>query len=232
MFRWTWWILDPCLYRVVPRCSLPGRSFVSWSDTSVLRIRWTLYYVHFSVLFLLLSYLFISFSPPPSPTLPDAVAASSHSRKLFEYEPSLETSFQLSASSFSYIYIYIHTLGAMCIIYTHMQDICNNFSFLVHTLHECSTISLTHGNLPTTYSPFVHSVCFSLEIFFFFFSPRFRGKEKTIEGRFDVGPGVNIVRYEIKQDERRFSLSEKRARLDRNNFLPQRKSKGARLDRK
>lgn len=131
-----------------------------------------------------------------------------------------------------YIYIYIHTLGAMCIIYTHMQDICNNFSFLVHTLHECSTISLTHGNLPTTYSPFVHSVCFSLEIFFFFFSPRFRGKEKTIEGRFDVGPGVNIVRYEIKQDERRFSLSEKRARLDRNNFLPQRKSKGARLDRK
>lgn len=170
MFRWTWWILDPCLYRVVPRCSLPGRSFVSWSDTSVLRIRWTLYYVHFSVLFLLLSYLFISFFPPPSPTLPDAVAVSSHSRKLFEYEPSLETSFQLSASSFSYIYICIHTLGAMCIIYIHMQDICNNFSFLVHTLHECSTISLTHGNLPTTYSPFVHSVCFSLEIFFFFFS--------------------------------------------------------------
>ena len=116
------------------------------------------------------SLLPISFFPPPSPTLPDAVAVSSHSRKLFEYEPSLETSFQLSASSFSYIYICIHTLGAMCIIYIHMQDICNNFSFLVHTLHECSTISLTHGNLPTTYSPFVHSVCFSLEIFFFFFS--------------------------------------------------------------
>lgn len=232
MFRWTWWILDPCLYRVVPRCSLPGRSFVSWSDTSVLRIRWTLYYVHFSVLFLLLSYLFISFSPPPSPTLPDAVAASSHSRKLFEYEPSLETSFQLSASSFSYIYIYIYIRSVQCVLYTY---ICKIYAIIFRfSCTRCTNAAQSRWPTATSRLLIRHSCIrfVSLSKYFFFFSPRFEGKEKTIEGRFDVGPGVNIVRYEIKQDERRFSLSEKRARLDRNNFLPQRKSKGARLDRK
>lgn len=194
---------------LVPRCSLPGRSFVSWSDTSVLRIRWTLYYVHFSVLFLLLSYLFISFSLPPSPTLPDAVAASSHSRKLFEYEPSLETSFQLSASSFSYIYARCNVYR--CIIYIHMQDICNNFSFLVHTLHECSNLADPRQPPATDYLFAIRARFVSLSKYFFrsFFFLSIQGKEKRSKDDWSHLSLALIVQYEIKQDERRFSLGGK-----------------------
>lgn len=74
-----------------------------------------------------------------------------------------------------------------------MQDICNNFSFLVHTLHECSNLADPRQPPATDYLFAIRAWFISLSKYFFRFFFSFDSKEReTIEGRLAAFvPGVN-----------------------------------------
>lgn len=74
-----------------------------------------------------------------------------------------------------------------------MQDICNNFSFLVHTLHEYSNLADPRQPPATDYLFAIRAWFISLSKYFFRFFFSFDSKEReTIEGRLAAFvPGVN-----------------------------------------